>query len=817
MTNSTQPHRAAGAEGSKALFTKEEIDEVVDRVSQVLPAGNVPEMVLSGLMRLGERKLQKENVANDLALLMRGVEGTLDKAAYLGFFGGPAAAIWAYQELLGLVGKNPDDAFPEGVWQFYVGYALREDTARHTNETHGFDTALQQHHIHLDPVERMTAWVMAAIVCLHQYDEFLATEWKERTATCILRRLTQGQKGEGYYADLYRQWGEQKPYSREADAVDDEVYPVYRWNKFKRFIHSSVRSLPPAMVEEWKKRLTQLEREQLPRYQRQMSILTTLIPGNYEETRHPIPLEHANIGLIYHGHYYLIPVCEPGTRKRTHIDSVLNRIAAIVGLAEGVEKESTPVSLTALARTKRAALAGLSSKLSTAFTESLHPLTTTPILLNFDAQDRNLPLADIRQAERGLGNHPLTVIAAQEVGVSAREGKRGGSFIFDQSHIFFDGAWGAAFAEIFTNEAISWAVYLHQFPLDHFTPFPPLRLTFTPSPADLTLIAQAPKTTLEASAETEAVNIRAIVHLRRLFKMRSDLLHLTVNDILVLYRAIHARTYQPSVELVHQLRELANQPDTQAAAQAALRAMTEQTKINPTVLIPVDASVCNPPERVHPMSFEVPLAQLDLLNLHGRTVEALNEYDRGVKTAYAKFDDLQRKYLLTLASLGEVFHQAKEVAISGQSASVSSLKMLAHFPAPLQKLLDSYSGRFGWVNDMIKGREVFSNIGRVVYTSTLSRFMTAKDDNDQKDLAWGVLTNKDDLLYLTLRDFRPHVAALAAVGHKKLADAIALDYLNGYASGLNNYLRDLHRITVASRETKLSSKVDRNFLHRKSS
>lgn len=793
----------------KPLFSKAEIDNVVKQVSQVLPAGNVPDLVLNGLMRLGERKLQKETVTSDLAMLMRGVENTLDKAAYLGYFGGPAAAIWAYQELLRLVGKTAEDAFPEGVWQFYVGYGLREDTARHTNETHGFDTALEQHDIQLDEVERMAAWVMAAIICLHQYDEFLATEWKERTGTCLLRRLTQGQKWEHYFADLYRQWSEQKPYSREEDASDDEAYPVYRWNKFKRFVHSSVRSLPPGLVDRWRQEMTRLEREQLPRYQRQLSILTTLIPGTFEETRQPIRLEAAHVGVIYQGQYYRIPVCEPGTLEKTSIETVLNVLAAIVAPAHP-HGETPPFSLVDMACTHRAALAQLWPKLSQPFTDSLQPLATVPILLNFDPRDRSLPLAEIRQTERGFGSHPLTVFTTGK----PRAGQLGGSFIFDQSHIFFDGAWGAAFAEIFTNEAISWALYLHNFPPERYTPAAPLCLTFQPSPKDVSLLQASPKRTEEASAETRAINIRGMAQLRKLFKMRSDLLHLTANDILVLYRAIHALTYQPAIELVHKLRTLAEHPETRAAAQAALRTMTEKNRINPTVLIPVDASVCDPRERVHPLSFEVPLAQLDLLSLHARTLEALNEYDQGVRAAYARFDGLQRQYLLTLASLGEVFHQAKRVAITGQTASVRSLKMLAHFPAPLQKLLDSYSGQIGWMNDMLKGREVFSNIGRVVYTSTLSRFMTAKDDNDHKDLAWGVLTDKEEMMYMTLRDFRPHVAALSAVGQKELANAMTQDYLDGYANGLNQFLRDLHRITVASRETKLSSRANRSLLHR---
>ena len=82
----------------------------------------------------------------------------LDKAVYGAFFAGPAAVIWGYQNLLKLAGKDPQTSFPEGTWQFYVDYALREDTARHANEIHGFDTVLTQHQISLDLADRMTAW-----------------------------------------------------------------------------------------------------------------------------------------------------------------------------------------------------------------------------------------------------------------------------------------------------------------------------------------------------------------------------------------------------------------------------------------------------------------------------------------------------------------------------------------------------------------------------------------------------------------------------------------------------------------------------------
>ena len=112
-----------------------EIDAVVDIISRLVPAGNVPGVILNGLARLPGRRPPAANVNRDVNLLFKGVETALDKAVYGAFFAGPAAIIWGYQNLLKLAGKDPESAFPDGLWQFYVEYALREDTARHANET----------------------------------------------------------------------------------------------------------------------------------------------------------------------------------------------------------------------------------------------------------------------------------------------------------------------------------------------------------------------------------------------------------------------------------------------------------------------------------------------------------------------------------------------------------------------------------------------------------------------------------------------------------------------------------------------------------
>ena len=68
-------------------------------------------------------------------------------------------------------------------------------------------------------------------------------------------------------------------------------------------------------------------------------------------------------------------------------------------------------------------------------------------------------------------------------------------------------------------------------------------------------------------------------------------------------------------------------------------------------------------------------------------------------------------------------------------------------------------------------------------------------------------------MHISLRDFRPHVAALQVIHKTDLAYHITQDYLNAYAEGFNQYIRELHSITAASRETQIlhPSKSQRRF------
>jgi hypothetical protein len=789
--------------GELSRLSLPQIDAVVNEIARVVPAGNVPGVILNGLVRLAGRRPPPKTVKRDVNLLFRGVEQALDRAVYGAFFAGPAAVIWGYQNLLRLAGKDPEDAFPEGTWQFYVDYALREDTARHTNETHGFDTVLNQHQIHPSSVDRVTAWVMTGIHCLHQYDDLLENEWRERVYTHILREVLNGDTGPvaARYARLYRDWAGQRPYGRGSDAAPNDTYPIYRRKKFDRFLEEATRDLRDDLRREWVKRVHIAKVNDLPAYQRQMSILAYLEPSAYGEARIPIPLKQVRIGVICQGHYYLIPACSPGTGQPADVTAVRQQIAALMTCPPDV-----PITrLAPLVQVKRTALPRLRDQMDPTLVKGLDSLRLAPILINCDLRPHTLPLSELRQAERGAGDHALTVFDT------------GKTIVFDQSHIFFDGAWGAALAEIMTNEALSWAVYLNtlrpdspvgigRLPPAQPSETRPYALTCQFRVSELELIQQAPRVTPEAGAETDIANLKAILALRKLFKRRNDLLQLTVNDLLILYRAIHTVTYRPDPDLVAELEKLTRESTSQRAARVALEAMDSSKLVSPAILIPVDASQRSPRDRLYPMTFEVPLNDLDLLDLHKLVIEALEVYHNAVgdrSRLYAEFDRLQRIYLATLAGFGVVLSKAKEIANVGESASIGTIKLLAYMPAPLQRMLDEIPGRFDVLNDIIKGREVFSNVGAVAPTSTLTRFITAKDDNEKKMLAWGVITDANGVMRITLRDFRPHVGLLEGCGRRDLATRIVQDYLESYAYGLNGFIRDLRRITLTSRETRL--------------
>jgi hypothetical protein len=164
------------------------------------------------------------------------------------------------------------------------------------------------------------------------------------------------------------------------------------------------------------------------------------------------------------------------------------------------------------------------------------------------------------------------------------------------------------------------------------------------------------------------------------------------------------------------------------------------------------------------------------------------------------FDIFARKRAFLLGSLlafSHILAANKSVAMRGESFNLAILKLLVGLPSWLQRLLNAIPEGVPALNELLKGDEVYSNVGRVAQGSSLTRFMTAKDDGNTKALAWGVMTDNDNSLIVTMRDFRPHVKPLAKAGQIDLAHHLAQDYVVSYTNSLIGVVARLSAILQA--------------------
>ena len=158
---------------------------------------------------------------------------------------------------------------------------------------------------------------------------------------------------------------------------------------------------------------------------------------------------------------------------------------------------------------------------------------------------------------------------------------------------------------------------------------------------------------------------------------------------------------------------------------------------------------------------------------------------------WAAFTNDRRALLAQLNYFGQLMRAYKKVALAGGSPTTATMKLLAHLPDSLLKILDEIPRRIDVLNEVIKGEEVFSNVGRVASGSSLARFSSAKDDNENKTLVWAVLTDDNDLMHLAIRDFRPHLAALKKLNRIDLAETMIRDYLDTFTAGFNQFVAGL--------------------------
>ena len=816
-----------------------EVEALQEEVAAVIPAGNIVGLVLSGLVRLRDRNLPVEQAKSDVSALMRAVEmlprHILPGTLYGTFFAGPAAVLAAYQKLLTLAGKDADSAFPEGLWQFYLEFAMREDSARHANETVGFQQALRRYGVELSPPDQLAAWVCAVNQIYFQYDDLLFNQWRELVYLKLLEQVvTEAHLDHKLpFQRLARAWAAQRPYHRGQDARPHENYAEYRRRRFDECLHSRLSFLPEPDLEKLNRLFTERCQQELPAYQQQLTLLASLNPERYRENRVPISLWQARVGLILEGCYYLLPAChtdqsgrpvlfasqqpdspvEPlsisegdlsdqtGRRLRAdragqiyetgsnqfrgylrpaHFQAVRRQIAAIFQY----HHSANPVDLAPADLTDQLLVIGRAEQerarrelKNPAIQADLQALKCAPVLLNWACPERSAPLAYLRQGQRGLGDHALTIFRTNS------------SIVFDQSHIFFDGTWGMAIAEILTGEAISWAAYFNDLPAPEPLHQLPYRLHL---PAQAGLEKFPAKVVPEVAAESTAIDTQALYRLCKLLPQRHPELKLTVNDLLILYRSEFGHEYRPSTEVEDGLFELKAErtPPAQACYRLINDLLVNSQAANPSIMIPMDATDANPRQRLYPTTFRNPFT--NLWASYQQASLTLTRYTVNQTQAdWAVFTNDRRALLAQLNYFGQLMRAYKRVALAGGSTTTATLKLLAHLPDSLLKFLDEIPRRIDVLNEIIKGEEVFSNVGLVAAGSSLTRFFSAKDDNENKSLVWAVLTDDNEVMHLTLRDFRPHVAALAKLNRIGLAETMIRDYIDTFAAGFNQFVAGL--------------------------
>ena len=92
-------------------LTLMEIEATTNLISQVIPAGNVPGIILSGLARLTGHRPPISTIKLDVDLLFQSVEQVLDKAVYATIFFGSIVSAWLfslYRELYARIQELPE-------------------------------------------------------------------------------------------------------------------------------------------------------------------------------------------------------------------------------------------------------------------------------------------------------------------------------------------------------------------------------------------------------------------------------------------------------------------------------------------------------------------------------------------------------------------------------------------------------------------------------------------------------------------------------------------------------------------------------------
>ncbi len=306
-----------------------EIKALKQEIAEIFPASNLPAFLLQGLIQIEDRIVRQEQINDDLTALFRSTK----QIGLYSILAAPALVIHGYQRILALAGKDTDQAFPHGHWQFYTECCLREDMARYCVEIQGFQKTLP----HAKDVEAATCWVYTAMCTLLAYDDLLENEWEERRFFRSLhdvleekaskeqgRRPKSPRKAVDEYDQavaervqtLYRayhlehvatNWGNQRPYSGKPKTnISLHDFVAYRRACFQAYLQKALSALPSDLRDVVDVHHANHKAEYLLRYQDQMTIVTTLTPDTYKDHRAPLALHRASIALVVGGNYYVL-------------------------------------------------------------------------------------------------------------------------------------------------------------------------------------------------------------------------------------------------------------------------------------------------------------------------------------------------------------------------------------------------------------------------------------------------------------------------------------------------------------------------------
>lgn len=832
-----------------------QVQALKQEIAEIFPSSNLPAFLLQGLIQIEDRSLSSERINEDLSLLFRNSK----QMSLYSILAAPAIVVYGYQKLLSLAGKNVESAFPNGIWQFYTEFGLRQDAARHSVETIGMHQACPD----ASEIDAATSWVYAAMLMLHSYDDLLDNTWNEHRSVRSLhdvltdharshkgKRPSSRKKAEAYDQDvadmvatllheyklerMQKNWLAQRPYSTPENILPYE-YVTYRREQFRAFLDKALRHLPHEMREAFAQHHASVRATDLPAFQQQMTILMTLQPEPYQEQRISLSLHRVQVGFIVQDTYHLLDACardNDGTllvfaskdiadtngvplpltegrdgklsdrsRKPVTIDrrgnvwvgdswkgyihppalkTVKGQVQSLLRQARQHKKSDaadTPADMV-LAHSPREQQESLRKLLGKDTQRALENVRYAPILINWNMQNASYSLDTIRQTHRGCGDHALTFVRTQR------------SMVFDMSHICFDGIWGMEIAEIATDMATALYPLVTESPASRGHSVKPVRFVSTPS-----FLSAAKDVSssflIESGAETQVIDLQALNRMRQ--KLKKIELSLTVNDVLILARCLYALTYRPgklAKQALKTIADLEGGADIQKMFEAHLE---EQRAINPSLLIPMDASAVDPKERIFPATFRNPLQDMPSRIVTCRDMIKQLKKQRDDDLGQT-FETERRELYYELKTFSSLLQTLRDITMRGESFSLAAMRLLAHLPKPLQNLMDLIPQRIDILNEVIKGSEVFSNVGQVSRESSITRFFSSRDDGDTKLLIWGIMSDAQGHVLVTLRDFRPHVPLLVRAGHPDLARLLTRDYLDGYGAETNALVRHIQRI-----------------------